>query len=43
MGKPVSLIGAARAIGISKKTLDDYARCIKQGKCLGFDLEGNGG
>ena len=34
------MVEAARIIGLSKKTLDDYSRCIRYGEQYGFNLFG---
>ena len=38
LGKSVSMSAAAKAIGISQKTLADYSRCLRLGEQFGFDL-----
>lgn len=37
--KGITLIAAARSIGISKKSIDDYLRLIKMGNKLNFDFD----
>ena len=40
IGRKMLMAAAAKAIGFSKKTLDDYSRCIRYGEQLGFDIQG---
>jgi hypothetical protein len=37
--KGMSLLQAARSIGMSKKSLDDYLRYLRMGEKLNFDFE----
>jgi len=39
----MTMAAAARSIGISKKTLDDYSRCLRMGEYFGFDIQERGG
>ena len=39
--KSWSLIEAAKLVGISKKSLDDYFLILRQGVIYGYDFEGN--
>ena len=39
----MTMAAAARSIGISKKTLDDYSRCLRLGEYFGFDIQERGG
>lgn len=39
--KKVSLVDAARMVGVSKKTLDDYFGQLRLGEFYGFDYENN--
>ena len=40
-GQRLNLQESARAVGVSKKTLDDFYCQLRDGECFGFDFASN--